>query len=150
MNTRTSLVRTMSFAFAAAAGVSASLYPQCSVAAQNSDSMSVDAHRPLAATLLPKVKVFARATDPGVASVVRVADDKPLPVTLLPVVRVSGNLPALSVTRLPVVRVTAKAEPEFARLASVEAGVVTVPRDLDIDPAWSRRPRPRRSSSGDW
>jgi hypothetical protein len=106
MNTRISLTRIATAAALAGCAFAGVHAPRAT--AQDDVTMSVDAGAPLSATLLPQVTITASARHPGAEPRLTVADDEPLPVTLLPTVRVNARLADLT-TLLPVVRVFAQA-----------------------------------------
>jgi hypothetical protein len=97
MNTRTPLIRA-AVATALAGGVFlVSQVPQA-IAAQASQTMSVEARAPLQATLLPVVSVVADATHPDGVTWMQIASTEALPVTLMPTVFVTARADSLAET----------------------------------------------------
>jgi len=114
MNNRTTLIRTT---------IAIALYGALFTSALATEAnASVDARAPLAATLLPAVRVSADATRPFDPPVWGVADGEPLRVTLMPTVRVTARAENLAVTMLPTVTVVAQALPD---VDTVEPRVLT-------------------------
>lgn len=97
MTTRISMIRAAA-ATALAGAVFAFAHVQPALPPHSAVSVSIDAHAPLHATLLPIVSVFADATQPDGAATVRIAATRPLSVTLLPTVRVSLHVTTASTT----------------------------------------------------
>lgn len=71
-------------------------------------TFSVDARSPLAATLLPSVKVTASISNPSDDARWRVSSERALQVTLMPTVTVSADVVAVAITTLPTITVIAE------------------------------------------
>ena len=80
---------------------------------------SVDARLPLAATLLPSIKVTASISNPSDDARLNVSPERALRVTLMPTVTVTADAAATAVTTLPTETVIA--EPELLRWESSPA-----------------------------
>lgn len=87
MNVRTPLIRA---ALAATMVVGSFALERVPHAAAADAGMSVEARAPLHATLLPELRVTARAANPDAASAAELSAGEALPVTLLPTVRVTA------------------------------------------------------------
>jgi hypothetical protein len=142
MNTRISFTRIATVAALAGCTFVAVHTPRAQ--AGEMDSMSIDGRAPLSATLLPQVTITASMKNPAADPLLSVADAKPLPVTLLPTVRVSARAAANMTTLLPVVRVFAQApaaSSEEARMVSTDDTVLLPSIEVDADSATTVRGR---------
>lgn len=74
-------------------------------------TLSVDARLPVAAILLPSVKVTASISDSSNGVRWNITSERELRVTLMPTVTVTADFSALAVTTLPTVIVIGQAEP---------------------------------------
>lgn len=141
MNTRISFTRIATVAALAGCTFVAVHTPRAQ--AGEMASMSIDGGTPLSATLLPQVTITGSMSNPAADTLLSVAADKSLPVTLLPTVRVSARRVAADMpTLLPVVRVFAQAAPsEEARMVSTSDAVLLPSIEVDADDAASVRGR---------
>ncbi|HEU4663499.1 MAG TPA: hypothetical protein VFS55_05680 [Dokdonella sp.] len=89
MNVRTPLIRAALAATMVAGSFALERVPQAAAADLG---MSVEARAPLKATLLPALRVTARASNPDQAAASELASGDGLPVTLLPTVRVTASV----------------------------------------------------------
>lgn len=87
MNVRTPLIRAALAATMVAGSFALERVPHAAAAEAG---MSIEARAPLHATLLPELRVTARATDPDAEAATGLAAGEALPVTLLPTVRVTA------------------------------------------------------------
>ena len=87
MNVRTPLIRAALAATMVAGSFAIERVPHASAAEAG---MSIEARTPLHATLLPELRVTARATHPDAEAAAELAASEGLPVTLLPTVRVTA------------------------------------------------------------
>ncbi len=92
------------------------LFAALSFTAAAEPTSSVDARPPLAATLLPCVKVTASISNPSDDARWSVSPERALRVTLMPTVTVTADVAATAVTPLPTENVIA--ERELLRWAS--------------------------------
>jgi len=143
MNTRISFTRIATVAALAGCTFVAVHTPRAQ--AGEMASMSIDGGTPLSATLLPQVTITGSMSNPAADTLLSVAADKSLPVTLLPTVRVSARRVAADMpTLLPVVRVFAQAPAapsEEARMVSTSDAVLLPSIEVDADDAASVRGR---------
>lgn len=139
MNTRISFTRIATVAALAGCTFVAVHAPRAQAGEQ-----SVDTGAPLSATLLPQVTITGSMKNPAADTLLSVAADKPLPVTLLPTVRVNARAAADMTTLLPVVRVFAQAPAaprEEARMVSTDDTALLPDIEVDADSAATVRGR---------
>ncbi|HEY6942836.1 hypothetical protein [Dokdonella sp.] len=104
MNVRTPLIRAALAATMVAGSFAIERVPHAAAA---DAGMSVEARAPLHATLLPALRVTARAANPDDSVASELAAGEALPVTLLPTVRVTASAADFAMLVAPFERVLA-------------------------------------------
>ena len=102
MNTRKSINRNVTSAL-----LTGTLLATLSLNAIADSSVTLDSRAPLAATLLPGLKVSASISNPSAQVRWSIAPGHPIPVTLMPTLTITADAYSLTITTLPTVTVIA-------------------------------------------
>ena len=105
MNTRKSINRNVTIAL-----LSGALLAMISLNAIADSSVTLDSRAPLAATLMPRLKVSASISNPSAEVRWSIAPGRPTPVTLMPTLTITADAYSLTITTLPTVTVIAPRE----------------------------------------
>ncbi|HET9034053.1 MAG TPA: hypothetical protein VFN25_14260 [Dokdonella sp.] len=128
MNARKSTNRNVTTAFAAGA-----LLAALSFNAVAETTVTLDPRAPLAATLLPSVRVSASISNPSAEVRWSIAPGRPIPVTLMPTMTITADVADFAVTTLPTVTVFAQIEtPPTQRSPSLAQNDALEPAMLGI------------------
>lgn len=119
MNARKSTNRNVTTAFLAGM-----LFATVSFNAVAESTATLDTRSPVAATLLPSLKVSASISNPSAEVRWRIAPERALSVTLMPTLTVTADAYAVAVTTLPTVTVIAQVE---APLLETSAALALAP-----------------------